>query len=64
MSLTWGLPPENDTKWIEQAMDEYHAKIRAERCKMQKRNWKFSDCSPSMQSQLLQRAAELKKGGR
>ena len=60
MSLTWGLPVENDTQWIEKAMDEYHANLQPE--KITRRNWKWSDV-PAIHSQLLMRAAELKKGG-
>jgi hypothetical protein len=57
MSLQW----RDDTQWIEAAMDEYHATIRAERMGKHKRNWKFSDLNPTLQSIMLRRAEELRR---
>ena len=58
MTITWEA--KDDTRWIEQAMDEYHANLHASNEKITKRNWKWSDV-PALHSELLQRSAELKK---
>jgi hypothetical protein len=67
MSMTWVA--QDDTQWVEKAMDEYHGSVRGNRLPFSKRNWKFSDLNQTLQSVMLRRAAELKaefilKGGR
>jgi hypothetical protein len=61
MTLAWGAI-QDDTPWLEKAMDEYHNYLQRGRGTNQPRRWKFSDVDDRIKGHLLQRAAEMKLG--